>query len=81
MNVIFLFLLFYLQLDLREVHLVLCHPKPWSNNPTYYKSVTYCKQRHNCSCKKYFDLFHFYAQKTEYYENIKKFCGVKHILL
>ena len=63
------------------VHLVLCHPKPWSNNPTYYKSVTYCKQRHNCSCKKYFDLFHFYAQKTEYYEHIKKFCGVKHILL
>jgi len=60
----------------RIVHLVLCHPKPWQKNPTYYKSITYCKQRHNCSCKKYFDLWHFYAQKTEYYEHIKKFTGV-----
>ena len=59
------------------VHLVLCHPKPWNNNPTYYKDITYCKQRHNCSCKKYFDLFHFYAMKTEYYEHIKRFTGAK----
>ena len=58
------------------IHLVLCYRKPWFTKSTYYSHNTYCKERHNCSCKKYFDLWHFYAQKTEYYKKIKRFTGV-----
>ena len=63
------------------IHFVLCKPKPWFLNPSYCKEFTFCEQRHNCSCQKYFDLWHFYAQKTEYYEFIKEFTVTKQKLL
>ena len=59
------------------IHTVLCYPKPWFKDPHYYYQLTYCKQRKNCSCKKYFDMWHFYAEKTEYYDYIAKFTGAK----
>ena len=59
------------------IHLIFCYPKPWFTKSSYYEIFTYCKQRQNFSCKKYFDLWHFYAQKTKYYKNIKSFIGIK----
>ena len=59
------------------IHLVLCNPKAWSVSATYYREYTSCRQRQNCSCKKYHDLWHFYAQKTEYYKIIENFTNAQ----
>ena len=45
------------------VHSVLCYPKIWSVKTEYQKWVTKCGERHNCSCQKYFDLWHSFAKK------------------
>ena len=62
------------------IHLVLCNKKPWFNHRSYSKGIDYCKIKHHCPCKKYFDLWHSFAKKTEYYERIAKFTGVKYKL-
>ena len=59
------------------VHLVLCDPKIWEANPIYNKLLTSCEKRGNCSCQKYHDLWHFYANRTNYYEEIKNYTGKK----
>ena len=59
------------------IHHVICSPKPWSINSTYLKGASACTQRHNCSCKKYFDIWHSFANQTEYYEEISEFTGIK----
>ena len=59
------------------VHLVLCWPKAWLITSNYRICYTRCTERNDCRCKKYFDLWHFYANKTEYYERIASFTGVK----
>ena len=60
----------------RIIHLVLCIPKPWFPSSNYTKCFTDCAKRNNCSCKKYFDLWHFYARKTEYYDIISRFTSI-----
>jgi len=59
------------------IHNVICSPKVWYNNTQYIKGAGTCSQRKNCSCRKYFDLWHNFAKQTEYYENISKFTFVK----
>ena len=58
------------------VHSVLCYPKIWSVKTEYQKWLTKCGERHNCSCQKYIDIWHSFAKKTEYYEEIAKLTGV-----
>ena len=55
------------------MHIVLCLSKPWSPDTSYISQYTNCRQRNSCSYKKYFDLWHSFANKTEYYEEIKNF--------
>ena len=57
------------------VHSCLCYPKLWSNKTIYTKGLSNCDKRHDCSCKKYFDLWHSFAKQTDYYEEIIKFTG------
>ena len=52
------------------IHNVLCNPKPWHFRTNYIASVTTCQKRNNCSCIKFHNLWHFYANKTDYYEEI-----------
>ena len=59
------------------IHNVVCYPKPWDINTLYIKHVSSCAQRDDCSCKKYFDIWHNFANQTDYYEEISKFTGVK----
>ena len=59
------------------IHLVLCTPKIWENKSIYNNLYTTCGQRGNCSCEKYINLWHFYANKTDYYEEIKNFIEKK----
>ena len=59
------------------IHLVLCLPKPWLTVSNYTQCFTDCEKRNNCSCRKYFDLWHFYARQTSYYGIISRFTGVK----
>ena len=59
------------------VHLVLCDPKPYYSNSVYFKEFTNCSQRLNCSCKKYFNIWHSIAKKTYYYGKIASLVGVK----
>ena len=58
------------------IHNVLCYPKLWFFNSVYQKSITKCGKRKNCSCKKYYDIWHFFAKKTDYYKEIANFTGV-----
>lgn len=51
------------------LHITLCWPKIWKNN-SRYNFFTACKQRGNCDCRKYQDLWYAYARKTEYYNQI-----------
>jgi lipopolysaccharide biosynthesis glycosyltransferase len=62
------------------IHNVICYPKIWDINSVYQTWLSNCAQRHNCSCKKYFDIWHFFAKKTDYYEEISKFTGVKKLI-
>jgi len=57
------------------VHSCLCYPKIWSNKTKYTKGLSNCDKRHDCSCKKYFDLWHSFANQTDYYEEILNFTG------
>jgi lipopolysaccharide biosynthesis glycosyltransferase len=59
------------------IHNVICSPKVWYSNTQYIKGASTCSQRKNCSCIKYFDLWHHFAKQTEYYEKILKFTIVK----
>lgn len=59
------------------VHFVLCKPKPWYTNSLYFKEYTNCSQRLNCSCNKYFDIWHSIAKETYYYRKIAIFTGVR----
>ena len=59
------------------IHFVLCWPKAWLTTSVYRNIYSHCQEKHDCRCRKYFDLWHFYAKKTEYYEQIRSFTGVK----
>ena len=59
------------------IHFQLCSPKPWFHNSLYKKDYTNCAQRQNCSCFKYFDLWHSIANKTDFYEEIKNLTCIK----
>ena len=55
------------------IHTVLCWPKVWSHNSQYDKLYTRCRERRNCSCEKYQNLWYYYANKTDYCQNITKY--------
>lgn len=57
------------------IHTSLCWPKIWSINTKFQESFTNCKERNNCSCEKYHNLYYFYARKTIYYSTILKLNG------
>jgi len=59
------------------IHFILCKPKPWFPNSDYMKEFTGCEERHNCSCAKYFNIWHSIANLTDYYDEISNFTGVK----
>ena len=52
------------------VHSVLCYPKIWSN-----QTITNCDNKPNCSCRKFFNIWHSFAKQKDYYEEIIKFTG------
>ena len=52
------------------IHSILCWPKIWDVKTIYQPSFSACDQRGNCSCEKYQNLWYFYANKTDYYEEI-----------
>ena len=56
------------------IHHVGCRPKVWYKNSAFH---TLCRESHNCSCKKYFDIWHSFARQTNYYDKIAEFTGVK----
>ena len=58
------------------VHNTLCYPKLWSIDAAYQTMYTNCGERHNCSCKRDFDIWHSFARQTDYYDEIVKFTGV-----
>ena len=55
------------------IHNSICLPKPWYFNAVYQDWASACGQRHNCSCKKYVDIWHSIAKKTDYYYKILNF--------
>ena len=55
------------------IHHVLCTPKIWYPNPSYIVGNTGCNKRGNCSCNKYHDLWHSFANKTKYYNEILQY--------
>ena len=59
------------------IHNTICYPKPWYANSVYQNWASACSKRHNCSCKKYIDIWHSFAKKTDYYNEIIKFTGIK----
>ena len=60
------------------IHHISCAPKPWFINLTFQKICSFNDgQKKNCSCRKYFDIWHSFAKNTDYYEEIAKFTGVK----
>ena len=59
------------------IHNVICFPKIWNIKTEFIKSFSACAKRKNCSCKRYFNIWHFFANKTDYYNEIVKFTGVK----
>ena len=59
------------------IHTVICYRKIWDIHSTYQKGITTCAQRGDCSCKKYYDLWHSFANQTGYYEEIIKFTRTK----
>ena len=63
--------------DPTVVHNTLCYPKLWSINTVYQTGYTSCGVRHNCSCQRDFNLWHSFANQTDYYDEIAKFTGVK----
>ena len=63
------------------IHNVLCLPKIFSPSSRYREDITTCKERGNCSCEKYHDLWYYYANMTDYYENITDLLNKKIIRL
>ena len=59
-------------LDPVIIHCVLCSPKIWSPHSKFNEALTACKKRGDCDCKKFHNLWHFYANKTDYYKDILK---------
>ena len=59
------------------IHYTACYPKLWNFNAVYQDWASACRQRNNCSCKKYVDIWHSYAKKTDYYDKILNFTGIK----
>ena len=59
------------------MHNVLCYPKLWFINSKYSKFNTKCHEKNNCSCTKYIKLWHSIAKRTDYYEEISYFTGLK----
>ena len=59
--------------DPTVVHHVICWPKMWSKHSVYIKEVSACKQRNDCSCLKYHNKWIFFANKTDYYQEILEF--------
>ena len=54
------------------IHLVLCFPKAWHQSSKYVGRYTMCKTLHNCNCTKYYNIWHEFAKKTAYYQEIIK---------
>ena len=52
------------------IHECLCWPKVWALQTKFIGYNTCCRERKNCSCKKYQDLWFSYAKKTDYYSEI-----------
>ena len=52
------------------IHNVLCNPKPWHFKSNYMQSETACEKRNDCSCIKFHNLWHYYAKRTDFYEEI-----------
>ena len=52
------------------IHFLVCHPKVWGKNPTFSKRVTLCKQKNDCDCSKYHDMWYEFAKNTSYYKEI-----------
>ena len=52
------------------IHHVLCAPKIWYPNPSYINGNTDYLKRDNCSCMKYHNSWHFFANKTKFYNEI-----------
>ena len=59
------------------VHTSICWPKVWSKDTRMQSWFSACKQRNNCSCEKFHNLWYYYANKTKYYKEILKFYGKK----
>ena len=55
------------------IHNCLCVPKIWYPNPKYIDVNTDCDKRGNCSCNKYHDLWHSFANKTKFYNEILQY--------
>ena len=63
------------------IHFLICSPKPWCREPMYSKDLTLCEQRNNCSCEKWYHLWHSFANKTDYYQTIVNLAkNYKHLL-
>ena len=60
------------------IHNVICFPKLWFTNTRKQSGVSACNRGINCSCKKYFNLWHYFANQTDYYDEIARFTGVKY---
>ena len=52
------------------IHHVICSPKPWDPNSNYMDSVSGCRQRPNCSCKRSHEIWLSFANKTDFYKEI-----------
>lgn len=53
-------------------HLVTCWPKPWFSSSIYQGS-----ESKNCRCLRFHQMWYYYANKTDYYEEIIKFYKFK----
>ena len=54
------------------MHLIVCHPKVWMRYPKFSKKRTMCKEKRNCDCSKYHNLWYEFAKNTSYYNEIIK---------
>ena len=61
--------------DPTTIHHVLCWPKMWSIHHRYVDGFSAAKERNNYSCEKYYNLWHSYAKKTSYYNEIITFAS------
>ena len=55
------------------IHNVVCYPKIFFSNAKYHESLTTCLERNNCLCEKYHNLWKYYDNQTDFYENIINF--------